>query len=459
MRIYKNAIILVIILVAIMASFLLIRFIIKEKEDENVDSDKEVTIMDFEAEKAVKFISMSPEEELVFTKSDNEWVLESKKKIKILNEKVKEKINIIASLKSSNVIGESKDLKQFGLDNPFLLKVELQDNAQKVLKIGNETPVKGDYYVKAEGDSTIYTMPGNKAESLMSNKEEYKDKRLFYSERDNIESLLFVRDGAKVFDIKKLSEFNWDISYPVDMGADINVVQEIVQSIARIDVSKFVDESTDDLDQYGLNVPKYVLQISTPEKTTKISIGDSTGRDNEAYATSTEYEEVVTINKEKLIFLDVNYKAVASKFVASLNINDVDKILLKTDELNVEAEINHDVGKQEKGRFKVNGKDAMVKDDNDKLIFEAFYTSLIRISQIDFDLEAKPDVEPEITIEYFLNKPPEHIKLEFLPYGNETFYVKRNGKFTGLIVFKKHINGSNGVLAKYEELKEAIDNQ
>ena len=459
MRIYKNAIILGIILVVIMASFFAIRFFIKEKEDENIGSDKEVAIMEFEADKAVKLSSVSPQEELVFTKVDDEWNIESKKKIKISNDKVKKNINIIASLKSSNVIGKSKDLKQFGLDNPFLLKVELLDNTQKVLEIGNESPVKGNYYVKAEEDNTIYTIPGHIAESLMSAKEEYKDKRLFHSDRESIESLLFVRDGTKVFEIKKLSEFNWIITYPVEIGADINVVQEIVQRIASIDISEFIDESTNDYAQYGLDAPKYVLKISTPEQTANISIGDSIGRDNEAYAISTEYEEVVTINKEKTFFFDLEYEALASKLIASLNINDVDKITVKTEELNVEAEINHDVGNQEKGRFKVNGKDAMVKDDRDKLIFEEFYTSLIRISQTEFDLEAEPDVEPEITIEYFLNKPPNNIKLEFLPYDDEEFYVKRNGKFAGLIVLKEQIYGSKGVLTKYEELKEAIDNQ
>ncbi len=120
--------------------------------------DKE--ILPFSREEVAKLQIDTPKESWLLVKGEKEeWKVEAPKKGKAKQREVNDYLAALGSLRAMGFAeDEPKDIKKYGLDLPSL-KISLEGKDGKnlgILLLGSK--IGGDYYVKREGNPTVYTI-------------------------------------------------------------------------------------------------------------------------------------------------------------------------------------------------------------------------------------------------------------------------------------------------------------
>ena len=161
--------------------------------------------------------------------------------------------------------------------------------------------------------------------------------------------------------------------------------------------------------------------------------------------------------------IDKPVKELITPFVYLPAIWDVNSIDINIDSLRIFCEIKDDQDKEEPSDFKVNGKDANVEDESGSSYFRGFYQAIISIYIEGIDPDATPEYDPEISIEYLMKDPGQDTLIEFIERDDTTYYVFKQGVYQGYYAGKSSFYseqaGREGLLAKYDELLNAIENQ
>jgi len=128
-------------------------------------------VLFFESKDAYYLELISPSDTLIFTKTDTGWTTKSfEEPLDTL--KVSQAVRALSRL-SSYDFADTVSLEDAGLTNPSLIaNVELTNGTRYTLKVGN---LKGEnkYYVKREGDETIYLVSKYAVERFKKPKEEF----------------------------------------------------------------------------------------------------------------------------------------------------------------------------------------------------------------------------------------------------------------------------------------------
>lgn len=187
-------------------------------------------------------------------------------------------------------------------------------------------------------------------------------------------------------------------------------------------------------------------------------MGQEIKENSEIYVMQEDEKEVYTISLDPFTFLDKPLKEIVEVFAYITNIWDVDKIVVEMDGYMANCELQTDPDQDtDKDKFFLNGKDASMKDENDRQPFRTYYQSLIGVTLSEIEPDANPSGEAEITFTYYRKVEPKVMKVEFIPKDDRYYYVKRNGKYSGILVEKKKFDEPEGVRESYRKLMEVMN--
>jgi len=443
MKLYRNAIILVVILGILTGSYFLLK---NRNQDEASDElDDTIKIFDLELSKIKEMTVETPEGVFEFEKKDEEWTIVSPAGLKADKSAISSIASNIYSLNADKLVEENpSDLSKYGLDKPVVVTVKTEDGETKALEIGDETPTKSGYYVKEKGGDKVYVIGSYTGGKLKVTKNSIRDKKLFSVEQDDITALTMERNGEKVFSAIKESDTKWNLTYPVDAIAQYSSIVSMTEAIAQASVVEFIEENAADVEKYGLNNPRYALEFEASGSKTKLLFGSEKEKGSEVYAMLEGNNEVFTIRLSSFSFLDKPFKEIIDSFAHIASIWDVSKIEVEMDGQKVVSEISAtEDGDDDK--FTVNGKDASMEDEYGDQPFRKYYQALIGITLYDIELGAEPTGEPEVTITYHQKIDPKLVKLEFIPKNDRFCYVVKNDKYTGIVIDK----------AKFDNIRNA----
>ena len=157
-----------------------------------------------------------------------------------------------------------------------------------------------------------------------------------------------------------------------------------------------------------------------------------------------------------MIFLDAKLSDIVTSFVYIPNISDVNKVELSIDGQKIVSDIKADKDNADKDDFKVDGKDANMKDDKDSSLFKKFYQALIGITMYKYEPDAKPSGTPEITIKYYMKPDSKPVTIDFISKDSNYYYAMKDGVYTNRIVLKSKFDEPDGVRETYKALLKAI---
>lgn len=469
MKLYRNAIILVVVLGLLIGVYA----VVKNKKASNTQADNvdTIKIFDLDTDKMAEITLENKDGTFVFVRetvkekeNDKEverkvWKISSPRDLKIDESKVNSIAINFATLIADKVIEDNaSDLAKYGLDKPVVVSVKMDDGTVKALEIGDETPTKGGYYVKENGSSKVYTIGSYTGEKLKVGKNDLRDKVLFTIKSEDIIGFSMERKGQIVFSSKKLGDVDWSMTSPIQGNVNTSALAPMLDAVAKASVMNFVEENAADLEKYGLTNPAYSFEIETSAGKNKLLLGSEKEKGKEIYAKLADNNEVFTISEESFNFLDKPLKEIIEVFAYIVNINDVNKIVVEMDGQTVTSDIQTDKDDKDKDKFSVNGKDVSgLKDDKDSQLFRKYYQALIGVTLSDIEIGADPSGKPEITFTYYLKKAPGTMKVEFIPKDDRYYYVMRNGQYTGILVEKKKFDEPEGIRVTYKKLAEAMN--
>jgi hypothetical protein len=235
----------------------------------------------------------------------------------------------------------------------------------------------------------------------------------------------------------------------------------MLEALASVTVTEFIEDKPTDLAQYGLDKPAYVFDFSTSTAGDyKLLMGSEKTKGSEIYAKLEGKDEVFAMDISAFTFLDKPLKEIVEVFAYIVNIDQVTKIELTMDgkTTNMTLDVYKDAeGKSDndKDKFTVDGMDATVKDEDDKQPFRNFYQSLIGIGLDEIDVTGIPTGAPELSIKYTLKSSPGTMQVDFISKDADYYYVMKNGEYAGILVKKSKMD--YGVLGMKDSYKKMMD--
>lgn len=465
MKLYRNAIILIVIAALLGGSYYLISR--GKKPDDAAKSDQEtIKVLDYSTDKIEKVTLENSDGTFVIAKKDKNWELTSPAGFKADASKLSSiAINASSLIADKVVEDEAKDLSIYGLDKPVQITLKLTDGAEKTLQIGNETPTKGGYYVKLKDSGKVYVADSYSAESLLVNRLQLKDKTLYTLKSEDIISISMDRSGQNVFKGQKNGEADWRMLAPIQGNVNTAALSPMIDALTQTTASEYVEENAADLAKYGLLNPAYVFEFATSSAKYRLLLGSEKEKGSLLYAKLDGTNDVFTISESSFNFLDKPLKEIIDVFAYIVNIDKVKTIELTMDgktttfglDVYKDAEGKTDT---DKDKFTMDGKDASIKDKDDKQLFRSFYQALIGIGLDEIEAGDIAMGTPEVTIKYYLKEAPGTMKVDFVSKDANYYYVFRNDKYTGILVKKnKQDFGVEGMKAAFKVLADAVNAQ
>lgn len=468
MKLYRNAIILLVIVALLVGAYLLI--LNKPDKGPEEDSKNEVIrLTDYTTDKIESLTLINPDGTFVIARKDSEWVLSSPTDFRYDSSTLSSIVINAASMIAEKTIEENaQDLSIYGLDKAVTVKIRDKEGKETVLEVGDMAPTKSGYYIKKADSNDVYLISSYTGKYLVTSRNGLRSKQLFDYENEDLTKLSMDRRGENVFAAEKAagstgSTTGWVMTRPIKGNMNITTLANMIDVIVNSTIKEFIEEEAADPAQYGLDSPSYVFEISTADETCRLKMGDEKVKGSQIYAQLEGNDEVFVLDISDYTFLDKPLKEIMEVFAYIVSIDEVEKIDLTMDgkTTHMTLDVYKDAeGKMDsdKDKFTVNGIDASGKNEDDKQPFREFYQALIGISLDEIDINGNPVEEAEITIDYTLKSGT--MKVEFVPKDETYYYVVRNGEYAGILLRKnKGEFGVQGMKEAYNKMMDFLNAQ
>lgn len=455
MRFYRNAIILVAVLAVLAGAYFLVNRVNSGKL--TIDDAINITKID---EANIQEMTIENDEGIyTFKKNGTEWEMISDNRFKFDKYRVDLIATYFASLDAEKLIEENaSDLSRYGLDKPVTVTIKTADSETGLL-LGNPTPTNEAYYAMKKGDNTVYTVSIYIGENMKVTKNDLKDKNLFNVLSTEVTKMSLIRDDKIIFNAEMTEETGWKMKEPIDGEVNMVKLNQSIESTIRAQIASFIEEDAKDLSKYGLDKPKYVLEIGTNTDKAIVELGNiREDAENEIYAKFKDSNEVVTFHPSNLDFIDIETADIVQTLVYIVDIRDVSAVDVTIDGKTIKSRIESELSKEEEDKFYIDDMDVTVKGEEGKDAFRDYYMALIGVTFQSVEPDAVvPSVEPEIVFDYTLEVSPGRVKIEFIPKDENSYYVVKNGKYTKLVVAKSEFDREDGVRRTYQKLIDLLE--
>ncbi|NLF39985.1 DUF4340 domain-containing protein [bacterium] len=185
---------------------------------------------------------------------------------------------------------ESLNRADAGLDTPDVIATFEMPSTSITVRIGLKDSVGWNCYAEIEGRNAAYLVPSNYKELLaLKTDDGYTDarRRLVFDVRPlNVSGLLVERPGATI-ECRRGDDTMWRLAQPVADAADDLHVQKLVDKLANLKVSSFVDEPT------NFGPVRLTITLVQGPLSQRLQIGSQQG--DKLLARRSEYQQYVEI--------------------------------------------------------------------------------------------------------------------------------------------------------------------
>ncbi len=194
-------------------------------------------------------------------------------------------VSSLTGLESSRAF-EGFDRGELGLDAPRA-RVTLADSAgQSVLEIGAELPASSDMVVTVAGSTKAYQVASSLFSDLTRNPGEWRDQKLFFGQRSDVDRITLAAGGEKVLLAKRgepgtpESGTFW-VESPLTDRADEDRMNTLLSELTGLRAEAFLDEPLLNPSELGLEPPQGVVEVvlAGEAEPFRLELGHTTGSD------------------------------------------------------------------------------------------------------------------------------------------------------------------------------------
>lgn len=455
-RNFTTILLLLLVLIFVVAGYGLLKSHNDKVEQEEVaqeEQDTSIKLQDFEAESIVNISVESAEEQFLFVKKDDNWVLDGEEEYPLSQSKLTSMAAGIAQLSATRLVVEApEDLSEYGLLNPSLLiKAVTVEGKEYSLQLGEQLTTDTDYYGQIAGDNAVYVIP-------MATRTKYAITKadLFDIESPpsiTADTIREVKVSSKtqgdfhiVYEENNPEDYSgsgtycWVIpeGYANPMNMDNTAVSEVLSNYTVFSFTKGIDYVKENQSKYGLGADSdrvfvRYLTAEGEEKTYTLWIGDTDSEGNyyvRPEGSNRTYLMAKDTVEQKIIIEDK--EALLSKFTHMVNILDVNRVTVlakdksKVYEIKRTDETDSDGNTTTKETFYIDGGEA---EDTQ---FRTMYQSMIGLRMVE-PLKEKVEVsgDPVLTLTFEKNDGKE-VVVSYHPYQTNRYTITVNGKTSAL---------------------------
>ncbi|PYG89441.1 uncharacterized protein DUF4340 [Ruminiclostridium sufflavum DSM 19573] len=458
MKLYRNAIILVVVLGLLIASY----FFITKRQSANSDAvsdstvDNSIYVMKSEQEKITSIAYNNTNGSFTIKKKDTDWTIEPKYEFEADNLNANGAATDMSAIIANKIIEENAtDLAKYGLDKPVTIKVGLSDGSSKELQVGSYTPTEEGRYCKMAGDSKVYIVGTYYTSKFEPTYGYFVKKDILPVDAATLKTFSYEKNGQMQYAVDVVSEQEMNITQPIKEVAETSEVTKMLQAVTQLTIADVIDNNPSDLVKYGLDKPAFAIKYGDASTTKNILFGSYVGTGTVRYAKYAEGKSVFSVDVAPLTFLDTKLDDVIYSFIYLPNIKDVSKVELLIDGKKSVCDITT-AEDADDDKFKVNGTDANMKNENGNSLFRNMYQSMIGITMEKYEMNAKPSGTPEISIKYHM-KDSKVVTVDLISKDSNYYYALKDGVYTNKVVQKSKLSEKDGLRTTYKELTEALN--
>ncbi|MDE7120944.1 MAG: DUF4340 domain-containing protein, partial [Oscillospiraceae bacterium] len=278
----------------------------------------------------------------------------------------------------------------------------------------------------------------------------------------DITSVKLERDSGIVFDLLR-EENTWEMAEPLpDAQVHSANINSYLTSVTRTEVENFVKvvENTNDLVEYHLDNPAYILTVKTNTgETITIDFAPFDSSDKSVYLVIEESGQIASLSVNNTGFLQTQPAELLSDKVFSPNFEDVSRLDIQVDDLQCSMIMDH-----EEKTYLLDDLDLSGQEQSILNLYQALFQTVSNISYDSLDLE-NPDSEtdseidsatvPTVLFTYtMLDESVQEVSL--IPIDDTYYQAYINGNYSHKIVRRRSLSGSTGVLTYYEKMMDAL---
>ena len=426
MKLYRNVIITIVVIAALVSAL----FFITRYQPQNADNTPAIEeteesmfqIYKTDSSHITAFHIKNADEEYWLSLEDNQWLLNNDRSIKLNQTSVNAFVNTCASVSAKKIVAETQDsAESFGFSNPTgSVELYFTDGSTKKFVAGNKTLDGQDYYITMSGDSKVYLKNAYGTESLIPQSHSLRDLSLIAIDPSNLDAIQsFSMSSQDKLDVKveNLSENGWKITLPIyaEPKGQI-IVNDILYKFESFNATYVIEDHAKNLDIYGLNKPYAEFSLVTNQQTYEMLVGNETG--SYRFLKQKNTDTVYAVAKSDLQFLELGYMDLMSSLIHVEHIDTISQVELVSGETRFQMKID---GDDDSRQYYINGK--QFKKD----AFSKAYQMVIGISLDSIDLSKVPKIDASSYIKYTRKDGTDSL-VEFLPINERNYRVVVDGK-------------------------------
>ncbi len=206
-------------------------------------------LVDFKEEDVQAFTLTTPQGEMeLIREKDGRWVIRKPNAMEADAAAVDEFLRTLLLAQVSRVVDESgADLAGYGLDAPSLTVSFLLASGTQTIHLGDSGPLSATLYAMREGAPRILLTTLSGRDVLMKNIREFRRKRVFQFDRNQVTRLKVAtaRETVVLYKEGHGDKEKWTIKSPAEAPADQPEVKSLLSGLQDLKAQDFLDDPKD----------------------------------------------------------------------------------------------------------------------------------------------------------------------------------------------------------------------
>jgi len=258
------------------------------------------TLLNFKEEDIQAFTLASPQSEMELVREqDGRWVIRKPKAMEADAAAVDEFLRTLLLARVAHVVDESgTDLADYGLATPSLTVSFRLAAGTQTIRLGDSGALSSTLYAMREGAPRVLLTTLSGHDILMRNIREFRRKRVFQFDRNQVTRLKVTtaRDTVVLYKAGHGDKENWTIKSPAETPADQPEVTSLLLGLQDLKAQDFVDDPKDRTAtraRLGRPLATFMLREGDSDRALSLFIDPRDKRS--AYAESTSLEPLYKI--------------------------------------------------------------------------------------------------------------------------------------------------------------------
>ena len=378
------------------------------------------------------------------------------------------------SFVACDAIAENANLSDYGLDNPaFTVTITKTDGSSKSILIGNLTPDGTKCYVCAAGSNSVYMTGSDKYEIASKKGNNFLDERLIDMKAKDLESVRFVRKkdnidlfGTCVYD-ETTNLCSYKFTKPFEISSS-NYFDKLIENVCDLSAEEYEDATNENLSNFGLAIPEHRITLNFKGgKTYTVELSAPDG--GYYYGRINGMGKIFKVEASRIELVESPVLILISDYVFYNTCDEIDSVEVSGSKGKFVLVLDVKKGmtiSDNDSNVSLDGRNAKVSNGSGRSYAAMLYESIfcINIGGMEENWTVPENAAADTSIKVY-DRNHSAIVYDFYRRNEETFYVTKNGEYTGFYVFKKELYNDGGtdlynygIWPAYEILTKAISN-